>query len=72
MTVQEILQLEIFVKDEETAIQWLKQKLAKKPQTFQDIHPEFIQQLGGWQKHERSLELSELLAQNFFLYDGTG
>ena len=72
MTVQEILQLEIFVKDEETAIQWLKQKLAKKPQTFQDIHPEFIQQLGGWQKHEQSLELSELLAQNFFLYDGTG
>ena len=72
MTVQEVLQLEIFVKDEETAIQWLKQKLAKKPQTFQDIHPEFIQQLGGWQKHERSLELSELLAQNFFRYDGTG
>ena len=72
MTVQEILQLEIFVRDEETAIQWLKQKLAKKPQSFQDIHPEFIQQLGGWQKHERSLELSELLAQNFFLYDGTG
>ena len=72
MTVQEILQLEIFVKDEETAIHWLKQKLAKKPQTFQDVHPEFIQQLGGWQKHERSLELSELLAQNFFRYDGTG
>ena len=72
ITVQEILQLEIFVKDEETAIQWLKQTLAKKPQTFQDIHPEFIQQLGGWQKHERSLELSELLAQNFFRYDGTG
>ena len=72
MTVQEILQLEIFVKDEETAIQWLKQKLAKKPQTFQDVHPDFIQQLGGWQKHERSLELSELLAQNFFCYDGAG
>ena len=72
MTVQEVLQLEIFVKDEETAIQWLKQKLAKKPQSFQDIHPEFIQQLGGWQKHERSLELSELLAQNFFLYGGAG
>ena len=72
MTVQEILQLEIFVKDEETAIQWLKQKLAKKPQTFQDIHPEFIQQLGGWQKYERSIELSELLAQSFFRYDGAG
>ena len=72
LTVQEILQLEIFVKDEESAIHWLKQQLAKKPQTFQDIHPAFIQQLGGWQKHERSLELSELLAQSFFLYDGNG
>ena len=72
LTVQEILQLEIFVKDEESAIHWLKQQLAKKPQTFQDIHPAFIQQLGGWQKHERSLELSELLAQNFFCYEGTG
>ena len=72
LTVQEILQLEIFVKDEESAIHWLKQQLAKKPQTFQDIHPAFIQQLGGWQKYERSLELSELLAQNFFCYDGTG
>ena len=72
LTVREILQLEIFVKDEESAIHWLKQQLAKRPQTFQDIHPAFIQQLGGWQKHERSLELSELLAQNFFPYDGTG
>jgi len=72
LTVPEILQLEIFVKDEESAIHWLKQKLAKKPQTFQEIHPEFIRQLGGWQKYEQSLELSELLAQNFFLYDGTG
>ena len=72
LTVQEILQLEIFVKDEESAIHWLKQKLTRKPQTFQNIHPEFIQQLGGWQKYEKSLELSELLAQNFFRYDGTG
>ncbi len=72
LTVPEILQLEIFVKDEESAIHWLKQKLAKKPQTFQEIHPEFIRQLGGWQKYERSLELSELLAQNFFHYDGAG
>ena len=72
LTVRELLQLELFVKDEETAIQWLRQQLAGKPQTFQEIHPHFIRELGGWQKHERMLELSELLEQNFLRYNGTG
>jgi DNA modification methylase len=70
MTVKEVLQLELFVKDEETAIQWLKQQLTRKPQSFQDIHPHFMKELGGWEKHERSLELSELLEQNFLRFDG--
>ena len=46
--------------------------LKDKPQTFQDIHPHFIKELGGWQKYEKPLELSELLGQNFFCYDGKG
>ena len=37
---------------------------------FQDIHPNYIRELAGWLKHERSIELSELLAQNFLRYDG--
>ena len=49
----------------------LKQ-LTKKPQTFQDIHPQFLKEIGGWQKHEKALELSELLEQNFLRYDGRG
>ncbi len=72
MKATEVGQLELFVKDEETAIQWLRQQLEKKPQTFQDIHPSYIMELGGWTKHERSLELSDLLAQNFLCYDGIG
>jgi predicted RNA methylase len=72
MTVKEVLQLELFVTDESTAIQWLKQQLTKKPQTFQDIHPQFLKEIGGWQKHEKPLELSELLEQNFLRYDGKG
>ena len=36
MTVKEVLQLELFVRDEASAIQWLKQQLTKKPQTFQE------------------------------------
>jgi hypothetical protein len=72
MTVREVLQLQLFVSDEASAIQWLKQQLTKKPQTFQDIHPQFLKKIGGWQKHEKALELSELLEQNFLRYDGKG
>jgi len=72
MTVKEVLQLQLFVSDEASAIQWLKQQITKKPQTFQDIHPQFLKEIGGWQKHEKALELSELLEQNFLRYDGKG
>ena len=72
MTVKEVLQLELFVSDEASAIEWLKQQITKKPQTFQDIHPQFLKEIGGWQKHERILELSLLLEQNFLCYDGMG
>ena len=72
MTVKEVLQLQLFVSDEATAIQWLKQLLTRKPQTFQDIHPQFLKEISGWQKHEKPMELSELLEQNFLRYDGKG
>lgn len=72
MTVKEVLQLQLFVSDEESAIQWLKQQLIKKPQTFQDIHPQFLKEIGGWQKYEKALELSVLLGENFLRYDGKG
>ncbi len=70
MTVREVLQLQLIVTDESSAIQWLKQQLTKKPQTFQELHPQFIREIGGWQKHEKPLELSQLLEQNFLRYDG--
>jgi len=72
MSVNKVLQLQLFVNDEASAIQWLKQQLTAKPQTFQDIHPAFMRELGGWQKHEKPLELSDLLAENFLRYDGQG
>ena len=72
MTVKEVLQIELFVSDEASAIQWLKQQLTKKPQTFQDIHPQFLKEIGGWRKHEKLPELSEMLEQNFLRYDGSG
>ena len=70
ITVKEVLELKLFVLDEASAIQWLKQLLTKKPQTFQDIHPLFMKEIGGWQKYEKPLELMELLEQSFIRYDG--
>ena len=71
-TVGQVAQLELFVKDEETAIQWLRQQLDAKPQTYQDIHPNYIRELAGWAKHEKMLELSALLRENFLHYNGQG
>ncbi|HQO78852.1 MAG TPA: DNA methylase, partial [Thermodesulfobacteriota bacterium] len=72
MTVREMLQLQLFVSDEASAIQWLKQQIIGKPQTFQELHPQFLKEIGGWQKHEKPLELLELLEQNFLRYEGNG
>jgi hypothetical protein len=65
-------ELSMFVFDEASAIQWLRRLIKKKPQTFSDINPQFMQQLGGWSKNEAQLDLRELLNQNFLCYDGKG
>ncbi len=66
-------QMELFVSDEKSAIDWLADFLKKRPATYQEIHPEFTVQLGaGWKKHEAKPELSALLEDNFLKYDGTG
>jgi DNA modification methylase len=63
-------QMEMFIADERSAIDWLTDFLKKKPATYQEIQPEFMQQLGaGWKKHEEKPELSQLLEDNFFCYD---
>lgn len=68
--VGELVQASLFVKDEASAIQWLRQLLKLKPQMFSDINPQFMQQLSGWSKSEVQLDLRELLNQNFLCYDG--
>ena len=72
MAASDVAQLEIFVRDEATAIQWLRQQLLRKPQSFQDLHPHFLRQLRGQLKHEKLPELSDMLEQNFLPYDGSG
>lgn len=66
-------QMELFVSDERSAIDWLMDFLRKRPSTYQEVHPEFTTQIGaGWRKHEERPELSALLADNFLQYDGNG
>lgn len=66
-------QMEMFVADERSAIDWLTDFLRKRPSTYQEVHPEFTTQLGaGWKKHETRPELSALLDDNFLRYDASG
>lgn len=66
-------QMELFVSDERSAIDWLTDFLKRRPSTYQELHPEFITQLGaGWKKHESKPELAALLEDNFIRYDGAG
>ena len=66
-------QMEMFVSDERSAIDWLSEFLKKRPSTYQEIHPEFISQLGaGWKKHEARPELATLIEDNFIQYTGDG
>ena len=71
--VEQAPQMEMFVADERSAIDWLNDFLKKRPSTYQEVHPEFMTQLGaGWKKHETRPELSALLEDNFLRYDASG
>ena len=72
ISAREIMQLEIAIVGESSAIEWLRQQLTEKPQTLQELTHQFLRELAGWQKFEKPLELRELLEQNFLYYDGKG
>ena len=64
-------QIELFVSDERSAIDWLTEVLRKKPSTYQELHPKFTAQVGaGWRKHEERPDLAALLEDNFLRYEG--
>lgn len=70
--VTTIEQVQLTITDESSAIKWLRQELKRKPQTFQDLQPKFMQEVRGWEEYEESVELKEILEQNFLKYDGSG
>lgn len=66
---KEFTQMSLFVADENSAIEWLRQQLMKKPQTRQELHPNFMKEIQHIAKHEELPELDALLEQNFLVYD---
>ncbi len=61
---QGIGQLSLFIHDERSAIQWVRSKLEDKPQTIQELTPQFLKE-AKYVRWEKQLELSEILDQNF-------
>jgi len=72
LLANDFIQLSLVVSDENSAIEWLRQQLMKKPQTRQDLHPEFMKEIQHISKYEILPELDILLEQNFLQYEGTG
>ncbi len=72
MSVSELRQISLFVNDEASAIQWLRQQLHDKPQSFQDLQPRFMREIKSWARHEATVELKVILEQSFLHYDGKG
>jgi len=72
ISITKLQQLSLFPTDEASAIVWLRQQLHLKPQTYQDLAPVFMKEIHAWAKHEQTVELRQILEQNFLCYDGTG
>ncbi|WP_340399532.1 DNA methyltransferase [Paenibacillus sp. FSL H8-0079] len=67
---KEFSQISLFVSDENSAIEWVRQQLMKKPQTRQELHPQYMKEIQHIAKHEILPELNTLLEQNFLVYEG--
>ncbi len=68
--VRAVKQLTFMINDEASAILWTRAELDRKPQSFQDLQPLFMREVQTWSGHERTVELKQILEENFLLYDG--
>lgn len=63
--VPDFIQLSILVSSEQDGVLWLKSQLQEKRQTYQDIHPQWMQALAGVRKGDIIPELDDVLEENF-------
>ncbi len=68
---QDLGQYDIMPEDEASVILWLRQELRHRPRSISELTPVFLR-LSQWVKHEKPLELSEMLTYSFLHYDGKG
>ncbi|MDF1597631.1 MAG: DNA methylase, partial [Acidimicrobiia bacterium] len=72
MTVKDLIQAELFITNEQSAVQWLRQLLKRKPRPYAEIQPVFFGELqAGLPEWEALPELRALLDESF-LQDGAG
>ena len=72
ITFKELAAQVLFIRDESSAVQWLRQLLKDRPRAFADIQPAFLQGMqSGVASWEELPELLEMLEANF-VDDGTG
>jgi hypothetical protein len=73
MQVAAAPQVEMFVSDERSAIDWLSDFLKKRPSTYSEITSEYMPVIGAAKKKGEVIpELARLLDENFIQYDGMG
>lgn len=66
-------QMEMFVSDERSAIDWLSEFLKRRPSTYSEVTPEYMPVVGAAKKKGEVIpELARLLDENFIQYDGKG
>ena len=71
--IPQVREMELFVSDERSAIDWLTSFLKKRPSTYSEVHPEYIPVVGAAKKKGEVIpELGQLLEDNFIQYDGKG
>jgi hypothetical protein len=66
MAINEFEQLQLFVNDERSAIQWVRHQLNSEAMSYQALSPLYMKEAQRvWEKHEQPLELLTILEQNF-------
>jgi len=70
MSAKRVEQTSLFVHDEKSTVQWLRNELSENSQTYQEIQPKFLRELHQ-DKFEKLPELTQILEQNF-LQDPAG
>lgn len=72
MTTSEFVPMGIIVSDEVNGIEWLRNELRQREQTYQELHPNWMRAINGVRKGDQIPGLDVLLEENFIQNaDGT-